>query len=188
MGELSGLSWSVILAFVNLILSSAIVITAFSLLGYVLTHNLRSSVAQAFSVLLACVLLVYACDIIIPRVEGAQAVVVWLRVQWIGIAMVPAAYLHFSDALLRNTRHFSHRRRLVVIGSYGFSAVLMLLALLTDVLVSDGDALPPISHLTAGPLFPLFVLYFTATAVYGAYNVIRARRRSLTPAARRRMI
>ncbi|MDQ1301956.1 MAG: hypothetical protein QG637_1878 [Chloroflexota bacterium] len=188
MGELPGLSWLVVLAFVNLILSSAIVITAFSLLGYVLTHNLRSSVAQAFSVLLACVLLVYACDIIIPRVEGAQAVVMWLRVQWIGIAMVPAAYLHFSDALLRSTRHFSQRRTLVVIGSYGFSAALMLLALLTDVLVSDGDLLSPVSHLKAGQLFPLFVAYFTATAVYGAYNVIRARRRCLTPALRRRML
>ncbi len=188
MGELPGLSWLVVLAFVNLILSSAIVITAFSLLGYVLTHNLRSSVAQAFSVLLACVLLVYACDIIIPRVEGAQAVVMWLRVQWIGIAMVPAAYLHFSDALLRSTRHFSQRRTLVVIGSYGFSAALMLLALLTDVLVSGGDLLSPVSHLKAGPLFPLFVAYFTATAVYGAYNVIRARRRCLTPALRRRML
>jgi hypothetical protein len=188
MGELPGLSWLVVLAFVNLILSSAIVITAFSLLGYVLTHNLRSSVAQAFSVLLACVLLVYACDIIIPRVEGVHAVVMWLRVQWIGIAMVPAAYLHFSDALLRSTRHFSQRRTLVVIGSYGFSALLMLLALLTDVLVSDGDLLSPVSHLKAGPLFPLFVAYFTATAVYGAYNVIRARRRCLTPALRRRML
>ncbi len=186
--EFPGLSWLVVLGFVNLILSSAIVITAFSLLGYVLTHNLRSSVAQAFSVLLACVSLVYACDIIIPRVEGAEAVVVWLRVQWIGIAMVPAAYLHFSDALLRSTRHFSQRRRLVVIGSYIFSASLVALALFTDIVVSDGNVWPQISYLAAGPLFPLFVAYFVTTAVYGAYNVIRARRRCLTPALRRRML
>src|SRR5512139_1030466 len=118
MGELLGLTWSGILAFVNLILSSAFVITAFSLLGYVLTHNLRSSVAQAFSVLLACVLLVYACDIIIPRVESGQAVEAWLRVQWIGIAIVPAAYFHLSDTLLRSTRHFSRRRQIAVMVSY----------------------------------------------------------------------
>lgn len=188
MEELSGLNGLVVLAFINLILSSAIVITAFSLLGYVLTHNFRSSVAQAFSVLLACVLLVYACDIIIPRVEGAEAVVTWLRVQWIGIAMVPAAYLHFSDALLRSTRHFSRRRQWVVAGSYVFSAALVLLALFTDAVVSDGDVRWEISHLSAGPLFPLFVAYFVATALYGAYNVIRARRRCLTPALRRRML
>jgi len=141
MGQISGLGWPVILAFVNLIFSSAIVITAFSLLGYMLTHNLRSNVAQAFSVLLACVLLVYACDIIIPRVEGLQAVVIWLRVQWIGIAIVPAAYFHFSDALLRSTRHFSRRRRVAVVGSYLFSIGLVLLALFTDALVSDGNVI-----------------------------------------------
>ncbi len=188
MGQISGLGWPVILAFVNLIFSSAIVITAFSLLGYMLTHNLRSNVAQAFSVLLACVLLVYACDIIIPRVEGLQAVVIWLRVQWIGIAIVPAAYFHFSDALLRSTRHFSRRRRVAVVGSYLFSIGLVLLALFTDALVSDGNVIPPISFLAAGPLFPLFVVYFVTMAIYGGYNVIRARRRCLTPALRRRML
>jgi hypothetical protein len=187
MGELSGLTWPVVLTFVNLILTSAIVITAFSLLGYVLTHNLRSGVAQAFSVLLTCVLLVYACDIIIPRVEGIGAGVVWLRVQWIGIAMVPAAYLHFSDALLRSTRHFSRRRRVAVVGSYAVSLLLLLLALFTDLVVSDGDIVPPVSHMAAGPLFALFVAYFATTATYGVYNVIRARRRCLTPASRRRM-
>src|SRR5512141_1605451 len=120
MGNLSGLTWPVVLAFGNLILSSAIVITAFSLLGYMVTHNLRSGVAQAFSVLLACVLVVFAGDIVVPRVESGRAALIWLRVQWIGIAMVPAGYLHFSDALLRTTHHFSFRRRLVVAGSYLF--------------------------------------------------------------------
>ena len=187
MGELSGLTWPVILAFVNLILSSAIVITAFSLLGYVLTHNLRSSVAQAFSVLLACVLLVYACDIIIPRVESEQAVEAWLRVQWIGIAIVPAAYFHLSDALLRSTRHFSRRRQIAVMVSYLISIALVFLALFTNTVVTDGDLTPLISHLEAGPLFPLFVAYFAITATYGVYNVVRARRRCLTPTSRRRM-
>ena len=68
--ESSGLTWPVILAFANLLLSSAIVITAFSLLGFMLTRNLRSAVAQTFSVLLACVLIVFAIDIIVPRVES----------------------------------------------------------------------------------------------------------------------
>ncbi len=187
MGNFSGLTLPVVLAFLNLILSSAIVITAFSLLGYVLTHNLRSDVAQAFSVLLACGLLVYACDIIIPRVKAESAIETWLRVQWIGIAIVPGAYLHFSDALLRSTRHFSRRRRLAVIGTYLFSIMLVLLAVGTDVVVSNGDPAAPISRLAAGPLFPPFVAYFTTIAAYGIYNVIRARRRCLTPASRRRM-
>ncbi len=182
-----GLTWPVILAFCNLLLSSAIVITAFSLLGYMLTRNMRSEVAQTFSVLVACVMLVFAGDIVIPRVATDHAAVIWLRVQWIGIAMVPAAYLHFSDAILRTTRHFSQRRRLIVIISYLFSAVLVFLALFSDALVFGGRFTPPVSHLSAGPLFPLFVAYFIGTAIYGAWNVIRARRRCLTPASRRRM-
>lgn len=182
-----GLTWPVILAFCNLILSSAIVITAFSLLGYMLTRNFRSEVAQTFSVLVACVMLVFAGDIIIPRVASQGAAVIWLRVQWIGIALVPAAYLHFSDAVLRTTRHFSRRRGLVVIASYLLSFALVFLALFSDTLVFDGQFTPPVSHLSAGPLFPVFVAYFVATAVYGAWNVIRARRRCLTPASRRRM-
>ena len=187
MSELSGLTWPVVLAFGNLILSSAIVITAFSLLGYVLTRNLRNPVAQAFCVLLACVLVVSAGDIVIPRVQTYHAAVIWLRVQWIGIAMVPAAYLHFSDALLRTTRHFSSRRRASVLASYVISGVLVLIALFTDALVYNGAFTPPVSQLSAGPLFPAFVVYFVLTAIYAIYNVVRARRRCLTPGSRRRM-
>jgi len=183
----SGLNWPAILAFGNLILASAIVVTAFSLLGYMLTRNPRSGVAQAFSVLLACVLVVYACDVVVQLVEYSSDAVPWLRLQWIGIGMVPAAYLHFSDELLRTTRHLSRRRRRAVWASYVFSAILVLFALFTDLLVYADTLTPPVSHLMAGPLFPLFVVYFAATAIYGAYNVIRARRRCLTPASRRRM-
>jgi hypothetical protein len=187
MGNFAGLTWPVILAFGNLILSSAIVITAFSLLGYMLSHNLRSPVAQAFSVLLACVLVVFAGDILVPRVENYQATDIWLRVQWIGIALVPAAYLHFSDAVLRTTHSFSRQRRLAVSASYVFSGLLILLALFTDLLVTDGQVRPPLSHLAPGLLFPVFLIYFLLTLAYGAYNIYRARRRSLTPASRRRM-
>jgi hypothetical protein len=187
MSEFSGITWPVILGFINLIFSSAIVITAFALLGYMLTHNLRSAVAQSFSVLLACVLVVFVGDIVIPRATTVHAADIWLRVQWIGIAMVPAAYLHFSHAVLQSTRHFSARRRVVVALSYAASLVLVLLALFTNLLVYNGVFTPPINRLAAGPLFPLFVAYFAATAVYGAWNIIRARRRCLTPTSRRRM-
>ncbi len=187
MGVLSGLSWPTILAFANLILSAAITITAFSLLGYMIMRNLRSPVAQSFDVLLTCVLIVVAGDIVVPRVESLQAAGLWLRFQWIGIALVPAAYLHFSDAVLRTTHHVSPRRRTWVIASYIFSIFLIGIALFTDLLVTGAVYTPPVSHLTAGPLFPVFVLYFFATGTFGAINVYRARRRSLTPATRRRM-
>ena len=100
---------------------------------------------------------------------------------------MPAAYLHFSDAVLRTTGHWSLRRRAVVIASYLTSGLLVLIALFTNLLVHDGSFAPPVPHLAPGPLYPLFVAYFIATAAYGGWNVYRARRRCLTPTSKRRM-
>jgi hypothetical protein len=176
-----------ILAFANLILSSAIVIIAFSLLVYILTHNLRSAVARSFCALIAFVTVVYVGDVALPRVETLEAAIPWLRFQWLGIAFVPAAYLHFSDALLRTTNLTSPWRRRAVFACYFISALLFGLAVSTDLLVHDGQHLPQISHLAAGPLFWVFALYFLLTVAWGARNIQRARQRCLTSTSRRRM-
>ena len=181
------LDWTRIFAFANLILSSATVILAFALLIYVLTRNLLSDVGRSFATLLACVTVVYAGDVAVGRVTSVAAAAPWLRLQWFGIAFIPAAYLHFSHALLSTTNWRSRRRFLTVIASYGISAILCALAILTDLLVLDGAMQPPVTHLAPGPLFPVFVLFFAATALFGARNVYEARRRCLTPAARRRL-
>ena len=181
------LDLSSILAFANLILSSAIVIIAFSLLVYILTHNLRSAVARSFCALIAFVTVVYIGDIALPRIETLETAIPWLRFQWLGIAFVPAAYLHFSDALLRTTNLTSPWRRRAVLASYVISAFLFGLAVSTDLLVHDGRHLPQISHLAAGPLFWIFALYFLLTVAWGARNIQRARQRCLTSTSRRRM-
>jgi hypothetical protein len=175
------------LAFANLILSSAIVIIAFSLLVYILTHNLRSAVARSFCALIAFVTVVYVGDVALPRIETLEAAIPWLRFQWLGIAFVPAAYLHFSDALLRTTNLSSPWRRRAVLASYFIGALLFGLAVSTDLLVHDGRHLPQISHLAAGPLFWIFALYFLLTVAWGARNIQRARQRCLTSTSRRRM-
>ena len=100
-----------ILTFGNLILASANVIIGFSLFVYVLTHNFRSSIARAFCALTAFVTAVYIVDVSTPGVDSAEAANIWLRLQWVGIAFVPAAYLDFSDALLRTTGAVSRWRR-----------------------------------------------------------------------------
>src|SRR5690349_4907603 len=86
----------------NQVLTAGIAITAFSLLLYALTFNLRDRVARAFAALLAFVTIVYFFDAVTSTVGGPR-IETWLRLQWLGIAFVPAAYLHFSDALLATT-------------------------------------------------------------------------------------
>ena len=176
------------LNFANLILSSTIVITAFSLLVYIFAHNFRSAVARSFCALITFVIVVYAGDVVLSKAETLQAAVFWLKFQWIGIAFVPAAYLHFSDALLRTTNATSRLRRISVYFSYAIGLALLLMAIFTDVLVRDGVYYSPqVAHLTAGPLFWVFAVYFFATVGGGAANIRWAKQRCLTSASRRRM-
>ncbi len=171
----------------NRILSAAILITAFSLTLYILKHNFRSAVGRAFCVLLAFVMVVYLGDAAILATSPSEATLVWLRFQWVGIAFVPAVYLHFSDALLDVTNTPSRWRRLAVRLSYLTSGLTLLLVVLTPWIVRDGVYDSPVPHLQAGPLFWAFTLYFFATVIGGALNINRARMRCLTSTSRRRM-
>ncbi len=175
------------LTLANQVLSATIVLTSFSLLVYLLTHNFRSPVARAFCALLAFVLIVYIGDVALYEVDAQGAAVRWLKFQWIGIALVPAAYLHFSVALLRSTHVRARWQRIAAGLSYAAGIGFLGLVFFTDLLVSDGVYLPRASHLAAGPLFWVFALYFFVTVAWGAANILRARRRCLTRASRRRM-
>lgn len=176
-----------VLSFGNEILSSAIVLISFSLLAYLLVHNLLSPVARAFCALIACVAVVYAGDVGLYNVQTLSGVTLWLKFQWIGIAILPAAYLHFSDVLLRTTHSNSTRRRWAVAISYGLSSLFLLLAFLTETVVREGAYVPTMQRLIAGPLFGLFAIYYFVIVVIGAVNIEQARKRCLTPALRRRM-
>jgi hypothetical protein len=175
------------LRLVNQVLSATVVLTSFSLLIYLLTHNFRSAVARAFCALLAFTLIVYVGDVVLYEVGTESAAVRWLEFQWIGIALVPAAYLHFSDSLLRTTHLRARWRSVAVTLSYAISLAFLGLVFFSDVLVSDGIYVPHASHLEAGPLFWVFALYFVITVIWGAANIRRARQRCLTRASRRRM-
>ena len=172
---------------VNQVLSATVVLTSFSLFLYLLTHNFRSRVARAFCALLAFVLFVYAGDVVLYAVQTPEAAERWLKFQWIGIAFVPAAYLQFSDAVLRTTGLRARWRSVVVVLSYAVSTAFLGLVLFSGLLVYDGTFEPPAYHLAAGPLFWVFALYFALTVVWGAVTIRRARGRCLARASRRRM-
>lgn len=172
----------------NIIFSAAIIIFAFSLFLYLFAHNFRNSVARAFSGLLAFLTIIYIGDVFLQRVETFADATVWLRFKWIGLAFIPSAYLHFSDALLRSTNAYSRRRRIAVALAYLTSGAFLLLVAFTEWVVRGGFFVPwQIAQFEAGPLFPLFGLFFFALTSWGFYNTRRARARCLTPTTRRRM-
>jgi hypothetical protein len=176
----------------NIIFSSAIIIVAFSLFLYFATYNFRDAVARSFSALLAFLAIIYVGDVFLQRLamdpQGRFSdAVIWLKFKWIGIAFIPATYLHFSDALLRSTNAPSERRRWAGRFAYVASAIFLLLVALTDLVVRDGFFFRQAAQFTAGPLFPLFAIYFFALTIWGVYNIRQARNRCLTSATRRRM-
>jgi hypothetical protein len=181
------LSFSTIIASINSLLSIGIAVTAFALLLYIVRYNWRSPVARAFSVLLTCVMFVAMGDAVMYRVTEPVWIERWLRLQWLGIALVPAAYLHFSDEVLRTTNAFSRARQAIVIAAYAASFLFMGLALFSTVVVYEGQLSGATPHLQAGSLFGLYLLYTVTAVVLGLVNILHARRRCLTPTSRRRM-
>jgi len=172
---------------INVVLTSGIVIFSFALLLYLLIYSRRNVVARTFALLLACVLITYFVDLALFGTEDWHAAVPWLKIQWIGIAFTPAAYLNFSNALLNTTGERSNLQRFAVRGSYVLSAVLLVAVAFGDLMVRGGALTHGAPHLLPGPLFPIFTLYFSVAVGWGAANVVRARRRCLTSTSRRRM-
>ncbi|MCW5849930.1 MAG: hypothetical protein KIT87_07585 [Anaerolineae bacterium] len=185
-----GITLGDVVARINLVLTSATVIVAVSLLAYLLVHNFRNPVARSFCLLLAFVSIVYSGDVFLDAVNDLDGTRFWLRFQWLGIAFVPAAYLHFSDTILRTTNSFSTWRRWLVIAAYSVGGLALALVLWTTWLVrrvAIHPTNPQASYFEGGPLFGPFAWFFFLASAYGALNVFRAWRRCLTPTSRRRM-
>ncbi len=175
------------LALGNIILSSAIIVVSFSLFLYLIANNTRNAVARSFSALLAFVTVVYIGDVFLQRAEVFPDAVLWLKLKWLGIAFIPASYLHFSDSVLQATHAYSTRRRVAVAAAYVASAAFLILVAFTDLMVRDGFSFPMATQFSAGPLFPLFATFFFALTGWGFANLRAARQRTLTPTTRRRM-
>lgn len=176
-----------ILALINDVLQAIIVIFGSAVVLYYLNRLRRAEVTRAFCLLIAFVVVVYLSELLVNRTIFTTSAETWLRVGWVGIAMVPAAQFHLSSALLTTTGLIPNRRRLLVPASYLLGIAFALLGLWTEWLVGELVRLPHSIRLTAGPLFPVFVIYFWVATFSSIYNVWRARHRCLTTTTRRRM-
>ncbi|MBC7254652.1 MAG: hypothetical protein H5T66_00915 [Chloroflexi bacterium] len=176
-----------ILDFGNLILASANVIIGFSLFLYILLFNSRSAVARAFCALEAFITLVYIVDVGMTEIDTPVAASIWLRLQWLGIAFVPAAYLHFSDALLRTTVGVSRWRRAGVFLTYALGLTAFGLVMSSDVIVKGLAVHDHLFYLEPGPFFGVFATYYALVSLGGWVNITRARAVALTSASRRRL-
>ncbi len=173
---------------VNQILTAGIAILAFSLFLYALSFNLRDRVARSFAIILLCVVVVFTAEALESSSRSPQFIDLFLRLEWVGIIFLPAAYLHFSDALLVTTGQPSRgRRRLAVRLMYVLAAGFLLLfafGYLLGPLKADAQ---PVPHLQRTPWTEAFTLCYALTMIWAWINFGRAYRRTLTRSGRRRM-
>lgn len=173
----------------NQILTAGIAITAFSLLFYALTFNLRDRVARSFAVILLSVVVIFTAEAIQSAVKSVEMVELFLRLQWVGIVFLPPAYLHLSDALLVTAGRPSRgRRRLAVRAMYLVSACFLLLFAFGQLVGGLVVNRPPAPHLQRTPWTEIFTLYYLAIMLWAGVNFIRAYAKMLTRSGRRRMI
>lgn len=180
-------STAAIFALINDIIQAVIVIFGSAVVLYNSNRLRRAEVTRAFSFLVSFVVLVYLSELLVGRILVPTSAETWLRVGWIGIALVPAAQFHLSSALLATTGKLPHYRRILVPAGYATGVIFAGLALWTDYLAADLVVLPYSARLSAGPLFPIFSLYFWFVAISSIYNVWRARGRCMTSTTKRRM-
>jgi len=172
----------------NQILTAGIAITAFSLLIYALTFNLRDRVARSFAIILLSVVVIFTTEAIQSAVETLEMVELFLRLQWLGIVFLPAAYIHLSDALLVTAGRPSRgRRRLAVRALYLVSTLflgILMIGELVGPLVVTARTAP---YLSRTIWTEIFTLYYLLAMLVAGLNFIRAYRRMLTRSGRRRM-
>lgn len=179
----------VILKTTNQILTAGIAITAFSLLLYSLTFNLRDRVARSFAVIMVCVAIIFTAEAIGSISTQTYALEFWSRVEWVGIVLLPPSYLLFSDAILSTTGRISRGRRrwavrLTYLASFVFLAALPFPALFGDLVVDRG----PAPYMRASILTDLFSVFYLIVMAMAWYTFMLALNRTVTSTSRRRMI
>jgi hypothetical protein len=173
----------------NQLLYAAVLIVAFSLLAYIALQNWRNPIARALVLLLGAVVFVYASDVLINRAVRSSTIQFLLRAQWLGIAVVPAAYLHLARALLLGNVSSSNTWVNIALVGVGYlmSVLFFGLALFTDLVVWGGIPSGPLAQFGAGPLFWLFVVFFLVGATVAFYAILSAYRGALVPTLKRRL-
>ncbi|OQY29196.1 MAG: hypothetical protein B6243_11415 [Anaerolineaceae bacterium 4572_5.2] len=173
---------------ISQLLSAGIAITAFSLLLYALSFNLKNKVARSFAVIMWCVVVVFVGEAVASVLDTPREIEAWSRVQWVGLVCMPSAYLHISDAILATTGRPSRGRRKLVIQFTYILTIGFLIAIPFSVLVGplvfEEDIAP---HLEQTPLTWVFSVYYIISMVWAWVNFARAYNRTVTSSSRRRM-
>ena len=172
---------------ISQILSAGIAITAFSLLLFAFSFNLKDRLVRTFALILLCVMMVFTGESIGSAAQSTSQAQFWLRWQWMGIVLLSPAYLHFSDALLALTGKPSRWRRVWAVRFAYLLSTIFILLLVTGFFVGPPVIDPgPAPYLQPTVFTNLFVAFYLVTMLMSWYNFWRAFQRTRTATSRRR--
>lgn len=178
-----------ILQAINDVLTAGIALTAFSLLIFAFAFRLHDRLTRSFTAILACITIIYAAAAFALIPQSSQVIQILLHLYWVGLVVLPAGYFNFSDALLTLTGRPSRGRRKIISILTIIISGFFLFSLATGWLVKNLVInVPPAPFLQPSYLSGFFALYFGLIMLLAWYNMIRAVKRSVTSASRRRMI
>jgi len=177
-----------VLQTLNQLLAAGISITAFSLLLYALTFNLKDKVARSSAFIMACVVIVFVGESVAGVVNSLIWVERWYQIQWIGIIFLPPAYVLLSDAVLATTGRPSRGRRTKLVkATFVISGIFLLTIpyyLLVGPLVTENVVTP---HLERTNLTWVFSAFYILSMIWSWISFQRAYHRTKTRSGRRRM-
>jgi len=170
------------------ILAAGVAITAIALVMYGTSFNLHDRLVQTYMLLLACVTLIYAGEAMASVSNTPAYVEFLLQMKWVGLVMLPAVYLHFSDALLTLTGRPSRgRRRTVVLVIYVLSFVMAILVLFGITVGGLAPERAPGPYLERNFVTLGFGVFYVVVMLMVSYNLLRVVLRSATRTSQRRL-
>jgi hypothetical protein len=173
----------------NELLTAGIAITAFSLLLYALSFNLRDQVSRSFAIIMVCIVIVFVSEAISSFTESLAQVNFWLRIQWLGLIFLPPAYLHLSDGILSTTGRPSRGRRRRWVRIIYLIALAFLVTLPFSLLTGPiQDNAEPVPHLQPTWVTGVFAVFYISIIAIAWVNLWRALNRTKARASHRRMI
>jgi len=170
------------------ILAAGVAITAVALMMYATSFNIRDRLVQTYMLLLACVMLIYAGEAMASVSNTPAYVEFLLQMKWVGLVMLPAVYLHFSDALLTLTGRPSRgRRRTVVLVIYILSVVMAVLVFFGITVGRLSPERVPGPYLERNLVTFAFGVFYILVMLMVSYNLVRVVLRSATRTSQRRL-
>ena len=171
----------------NQVLAAGIGITALSLWLYALAFNLRNRVAFTFSAVMLALALAFGGESLGSAAREPQLAAAWFKVQWIGVILLPAVYLHLSDALLATTGRPSRGRRIWLVRAVYAISLAFLFALLRGKLLGKLH-FGALNYYSPTPLSWGFVAFYIIGMGWAWVNFLRAYRRTVVSTSRQRML